>query len=95
MFVRTLVSLRDRKKNYLKLREENIQWICWCNVILCWFCFQQCTDVPDGRVEWVAKKAYSERLNQRGRNTEQRGEHGVETSDSSDLHLRDDRPEVY
>lgn len=60
-----------------------------CNFVL--FYFQQCTDVPDGRVEWVGKEAYSERLNQRGRNTKHRGESGVETGDRSDLHLEDNR----
>lgn len=45
-------------------------------------CFQQCTGVPDGIAECVGKKAYSEKLNQKGRNTEQqRDERGVETGD--------------
>ena len=54
-------------------------------------CFQQCTGVPDGIMECVGKKAYSEKLNQKGRNTEQlRDERGVETGDRRDLHLEDD-----
>lgn len=42
-------------------------------------------------MEWVGKEAYGERLNQRGRNTEHRGESAVETGDRSDLHLEADR----
>ena len=42
-------------------------------------------------MECVGKKAYSEKLNQKGRNTEQlRDERGVETGDRRDLHLEDD-----